>query len=64
MWYKKETSDIGFYLDREGNRVFLHTASSIIPQPGQTPETGGWFFFESEKACLEAWGLTDTPVAE
>ena len=57
MWYKKENSDYGDYVDAQGARVALYSASSIICPPGQTPEENGWHEFESEEACLAAWGL-------
>lgn len=57
MWYKKQECDFGDYIDGNGQRQQLATASSIFCRAGQVPEEVGWFFFADEEACLAAWGL-------
>ena len=59
MWYYKEKNEMGMYVDSDNERYMLASASAVITHEGQTPESLGWYEFESEEACLEAWRLKE-----
>lgn len=61
MLYKKEENIRGEYVGADGVRYDIFEASEVVPIHGQTLESLGWYEFESEEACLEAWGLRYEP---
>lgn len=56
MFYRKEKNERGDYV-AEGTRYDLWSGTYIDVPKGKTPADFGWYEFESEEACLEAWGL-------
>lgn len=55
MYFKTEQDDDGDFLRTDGVRFALQRARRVRPATG-------WTVFETPEECLEAWGVTYSPL--
>lgn len=61
MWYLKEQTENGEFVDNEGNTYTVNECHRIIAPDGRRNAELGYTEFDNMEECLKAWDLTYKP---